>query len=57
MSTSIPGEVVDWIIENDAIYRLYAMSRDIEHVDDRFSSMLMTNLVYVGPWDLLRKLV
>ncbi len=32
MLTSIPGEVVDWIIENDAIYRLYAMSRDLEHV-------------------------
>ncbi len=32
MSASLPAEVVDWLIENDAIYRLYSMSRDLEHV-------------------------
>ena len=32
MLHSIPIEVVDWLIENDALYRLYSMSRDLEHV-------------------------
>ena len=31
MSASIPITVVDWLIEKDAIYRLYTMSRDLEH--------------------------
>ena len=31
MSVSIPVEVVDWLVENDALYRLYSMSRDVEH--------------------------
>tara|TARA_B100001996_G_scaffold19735_2_gene16028 strand:- start:669 stop:1199 length:531 start_codon:yes stop_codon:yes gene_type:complete len=31
MSVSIPSNVVDWLIENDALYRLYSMSRDVEH--------------------------
>jgi len=31
MSFSIPSNVVDWLIENDALYRLYSMSRDVEH--------------------------
>ena len=32
MLASIPSGVVDWLIENDALYRLYSMSRDLEHV-------------------------
>ena len=32
MLASIPSSVVDWLIENDALYRLYSMSRDLEHV-------------------------
>tara|TARA_Y100000814_G_scaffold99124_1_gene68902 strand:+ start:1240 stop:1770 length:531 start_codon:yes stop_codon:yes gene_type:complete len=32
MLASIPSCVVDWLIENDALYRLYSMSRDLEHV-------------------------
>lgn len=32
MLQSIPQEVVDWLIHNDALYRLYSMSRDLEHV-------------------------
>ena len=32
MSASIPLEVVDWLIEQDAVYRLYTMSRELEHV-------------------------
>ena len=31
MSVSIPSEVVEWLVENDALYRLYSMSRDVEH--------------------------
>ena len=31
MSVSIPQQVVDWLVENDALYRLYSMSRDVEH--------------------------
>ncbi len=31
MSVSMPSNVVDWLIENDALYRLYSMSRDVEH--------------------------
>ena len=31
MLHSIPSEVVDWLIESDALYRLYSMSRDLEH--------------------------
>ena len=31
MSASIPITVVDWLIEKDAIYRLYTMPRDLEH--------------------------
>ena len=31
MSASIPTEIIDWLIENDALYRLYTMSRDLEH--------------------------
>ena len=31
MSVSISPNVVDWLIENDALYRLYSMSRDVEH--------------------------
>ena len=32
MLQTIPPKVVDWLVENDALYRLYAMSRDLEHV-------------------------
>ena len=32
MLQSIPLEVVDWLIANDGLYRLYSMSRDLEHV-------------------------
>ncbi|MGB1491631.1 MAG: adenylyltransferase/cytidyltransferase family protein [Candidatus Poseidoniaceae archaeon] len=32
MLHSIPAAVVDWLIDNDALYRLYSMSRDLEHV-------------------------
>lgn len=31
MSASIPVEVVDWLIENDALHRLYSMSQGLEH--------------------------
>ena len=31
MSASIPTEIIDWLIEKDALYRLYTMSRDLEH--------------------------
>ena len=31
MSVSIPQQVVDWLVGNDALYRLYSMSRDVEH--------------------------
>jgi len=31
MSASIPEKVVEWLVDNDALYRLYAMSRDLEH--------------------------
>ncbi|GIR00459.1 MAG: nicotinamide-nucleotide adenylyltransferase [Methanobacteriota archaeon] len=31
MLHSIPTAVVDWLIDNDALYRLYSMSRDLEH--------------------------
>jgi len=31
MSVSIPHEVVDWLIENDALHRLYSMSLGLEH--------------------------
>ena len=31
MSASIPAEVADWLIENDALYRLYTMSKGLEH--------------------------
>ena len=30
MSVSIPSNVVSWLIENDALHRLYAMSKEIE---------------------------
>jgi len=32
MSVSIPESVVNWLIENDALHRLYSMSKDIERV-------------------------
>ncbi len=32
MAVSIPEKVVDWLIENDALHRLYSMSKDIERV-------------------------
>ena len=32
MSVSIPSNVVSWLIENDALHRLYAMSKEIERV-------------------------
>ena len=32
MSVSIPRNVVNWLIENDALHRLYAMSKEIERV-------------------------
>ena len=31
MSASIPGEVTDWLLRNDALHRLYAMSQGLEH--------------------------
>ncbi len=31
MQASIPMDVVNWLIDNDAIYRMYTMSRDLEH--------------------------
>lgn len=31
MSASIPTEVVGWLLDQDALYRLYTMSRDLEH--------------------------
>ena len=31
MSVSIPKEVVDWLVENDALHRLYSMSLGMEH--------------------------
>ena len=31
MLASIPEEVVDWLIENDALHRLYSMSQGLEH--------------------------
>lgn len=31
MIESIPGKVVDWLLENDALYRLYSISKSIEH--------------------------
>ena len=31
MSASIPDEVTDWLLRNDALHRLYAMSQGIEH--------------------------
>ena len=31
MSASIPSEVTDWLLENDALHRLYAMSQGLEH--------------------------
>jgi len=31
MQASIPEEVVEWLIENDALHRLYSMSQGIEH--------------------------
>ena len=32
MSVSIPVPVVDWLIVNDGLHRLYSMSKDIERV-------------------------
>ena len=32
MSVSIPEKVVDWLIKNDALHRLYSMSKEIERV-------------------------
>jgi hypothetical protein len=31
MKTSIPENVVNWLIENDALHRLYSMSQGLEH--------------------------
>ena len=31
MSVSIPKEVVDWLVEKDALHRLYSMSLGLEH--------------------------
>lgn len=31
MSASIPSEVTDWLLKNDALHRLYAMSQGLEH--------------------------
>lgn len=31
MLASIPEEVVNWLIENDALHRLYSMSQGLEH--------------------------
>ena len=31
MSETIPEKVVDWLVENDALYRFYDMSKQIEH--------------------------
>ena len=31
MSVSIPKEVIDWLVENDALHRLYSMSLGMEH--------------------------
>ena len=32
MKVTIPEQVTNWLIENDALHRLYSMSKDIEHV-------------------------
>ncbi|MDP6870282.1 MAG: adenylyltransferase/cytidyltransferase family protein [Candidatus Poseidoniaceae archaeon] len=31
MQESIPDKVVDWLLDNDAIHRLYSISKGIEH--------------------------
>ena len=31
MKASIPESVVDWLVDNDALYRLYSMSQGTEH--------------------------
>ena len=31
MKASIPESVVDWLVDNDALYRLYSMSKGTEH--------------------------
>jgi hypothetical protein len=32
MSEAIPEKVVNWLVENDALYRFYDMSKQLDHV-------------------------